>query len=402
MNPIIWVIFSIITLDMLGIGLIIPVIAPMVLHTDSPFFSSEISESSRILWQGLALSLYPLFQFFGAPLLGIWADSFGRKPMLLLTLLGTAIGYLLASVSFVFGIFWIFLFSRALDGFTGGNVSIANAVISDISRPEEKAKNFGMIGVAFGTGMVLGPFLGGVLSDNTLVSWFSYQTPFLLAFLLSLANIFLVWKVLPETIVEKKAHPEFSIFLGITHLFQAFSHPVLKKLFTVLFLYIAGFAFFTNFFQVFAIERFAMTAKDIGMLFAYLGVCIILAQAFFLRLILRYYTITFWVRLALFVLSLLLLVLPFLTQSWMLYPLFFCMAMCNGILFANLTTLISNEVSVQQQGEIMGIKESLQAIGNAVPALLASIIGIFSVAYPMWFAGILLLIGGVLFWKIQK
>lgn len=396
-SKILWTIFAIIAVDMLGIGLIIPVVSPMILNNNSPFLSTDTSDSIRIILQGIALCLYPLFQFFGAPLLGIYSDQKGRKPLLILTLIGTTIGYFLATFSFWIGSFWIFCISRILDGFTGGNISIANAIISDISRQEEKAKNFGMIGAAFGVGMISGPFLGGILSE------ISYQAPFILAGFLSALNLLIVWKILPETLKTPRIlKKQKSLFIGFYNIIKAFSNKKLKILFFILLCYISGFAFFTNFFQVFAIEQFGFKAQDIGMIFGYLGICIIISQGFLLRYVAKYKSPFFWVQTGLFILMGTLFFIPFILEKTTLYLLFAIMAIANGLIFANITSIISEKVDETEQGEIMGIKESLQAIGSAIPAILASVIGSISVDYPLFVAGSLVFIGFLLSIKKKK
>ena len=131
-------------------------------------------------------------QFFGAPILGAMSDRFGRKKILILSLVGTCIGYLFFGAGIAAASLITLFISRAIDGFTGGNISIALSAIADISDPKEKAKNFGLIGMAFGLGFILGPYIGGKLADPSVVGWFTHSTPFWFAAALTFLNIILV------------------------------------------------------------------------------------------------------------------------------------------------------------------------------------------------------------------
>jgi len=163
---------------MLGIGIIIPVIPALFFDDGGSFFTEAMSYENRSVIYGFLLAAFPIMQFFGAPILGALSDRHGRKPMLMLSLMGTMIGYFLFAIALLYGQLWLLFFSRMLPGFTGGNISIVYSAIADVSDGPERTKNFGMIGMAFGLGFILGPAIGGILADNSIVSWFNAATPF--------------------------------------------------------------------------------------------------------------------------------------------------------------------------------------------------------------------------------
>jgi DHA1 family tetracycline resistance protein-like MFS transporter len=177
--------FLTVLLDMIGVGIVIPILATVILRPDSGVLDPSMTLETRRLVYGLLVAVYPIAQFFGAPLLGALSDRFGRKPILLLSLTGTSIGYLLFALGIGFHSIMILLISRILDGFTGGNISTAMSSIADMSSAQDKAKNFGLIGMAFGFGFIVGPSIGGLLADSSIVSWFTFQTPFWFAAALS-------------------------------------------------------------------------------------------------------------------------------------------------------------------------------------------------------------------------
>ena len=140
----------------------------------------------------MLIASYPLAQFFGAPILGALSDKHGRKKIILISLIGTFFGYLLFAYGIITKNVTLLFASRMLDGFTGGNISTIMSAIADVSTVKDKTKNFGMIGMAFGLGIILGPFIGGNLADPNNVSWFNHSTPFWFAALICLFNIALV------------------------------------------------------------------------------------------------------------------------------------------------------------------------------------------------------------------
>ena len=160
-------VFITVFIDMLGIGIIIPITPNLFLNPAQSILPPEFSEHSRNILYGFFAATYPFFQFFGAPILGTLADRFGRRKILQISLVGTFIGYVLFAFAIQSKLIWLLFLSRARPGCTGGNISIALAALADVSKPEEKAKNFGLVGMAFGLGFILGPTLGGILSSMT-------------------------------------------------------------------------------------------------------------------------------------------------------------------------------------------------------------------------------------------
>ena len=185
-------IFLTVFLDMLGVGIVIPVIAPLLLDPSHNMLSVDYTVEARTILLGFLIAAYPLAQFFGAPMLGALSDRFGRKKLLFISLIGTFAGYILFATAILEQNIYLLFFSRLLDGFTGGNISIALSAISDSSDEKSKAKNFGIVGAAFGLGFILGPYIGGKLADPGIVSWFNASTPFWFAAILTAVNLLFV------------------------------------------------------------------------------------------------------------------------------------------------------------------------------------------------------------------
>lgn len=382
MNKSIIPIFLTVFLDLLGVGIVIPIAAPLLFNPENGIFEANMPFNSRSIILGFLLASYAIAQFFGAPILGTLADKYGRKKLLTLSLIGTFVGYLI----FAWGIYAksieLLFLGRVLDGFTGGNIAIAMSAISDVSDKESRAKNFGLIGMSFGLGFILGPYIGGKLADASLVSWFSYLTPYLFAALLSLFNIVLVFFYFKETLVEMR-NPKINLFTGFHNLQKAFSSPNLRIIFSVVFLISLGFNFYTQFFQVFMIGKFHYSASDIADLFAYLGIWIALVQGTLTRVMTKYLSSARIIAIFTLVLgiSLVLLLVP--EKSIYIYYILPFMAIGQGLVAPNTNALVSLQASSSEQGEILGINQSMQSLAMAVPPIIAGYITTININLPI-------------------
>lgn len=369
-------------IDMLGIGIIIPISPALILNGSSSILPPDVSDHARHIIYGFFAATYPFFQFFGAPILGTLADRHGRKKILQISLLGTFIGYVLFAYAIYTHQIWLLFISRALPGFTGGNISIVLAAMADISKPEEKAKNFGIVGMAFGLGFILGPALGGVLSDSHNVSWFNAATPLCFTALLTLINIFYVYRQFPNTF-KPVANRELTLMAGIHNLQKAFRLINMRVILLTMFLYSFGWSFFMQFNQIYLIEKFHFTQNQIAMLFAYIGVWIALTQGLLTRYIGKKVAPPEVLKVSLFGLAAIVVILLLPNQVYLLYLLNPFVAIFQGLTQPNLTSIVSSLASKDTQGEMLGIQQSIQSFAFAVPPVIAGFLLNFDVSLPM-------------------
>lgn len=367
---------------MLGVGIIIPVIPVIFFDPDSTVFAVDIGITYRSVMYGLLLACFPFMQFFGAPLLGTLSDRFGRKPVLKLSLLGTMIGYLLFAWAILTQNLVLLFISRMIPGFMGGNIAVILSSIADISDEQSKPKNFGLVGMAFGLGFILGPTLGGVLADATVVSWFGHDTPFWFTAILTLFNILFVQFSFPETLKEPQTS-KVNVFRGFQNIALSFKIPNLRSIFIVVLLLSLGFSFFTQFFSVYLIQEFSFSEKNIGLLYGWIGLWLAFTQGFVVRKLSNRFASEQILQFTIFGLSLAILVLLVPSQAYWFYLINPLVAIFQGTTSPNLITVISAQAGKERQGEILGINQSMNSLGQMIPPLIAGYINSISSSLPL-------------------
>jgi DHA1 family tetracycline resistance protein-like MFS transporter len=391
--------FLTVFLDLLGFGILIPILPVLLTEPSSPHYllSANFPVDRTFLLYGALLAVYAMGTFFAAPIIGQLSDRFGRKRLLAFSLFGTGIGHFL----FAFGIATknipLLFLARTFDGMTGGNIVVAQAAIADITTPENRSKNFGLIGAAFGLGFILGPFIGGKLSDPTLVSWFSPKLPFIFAGVLSFINTLFVLFFLAET------HPSLSKkkiewSKSLSNIMHALSLEHLRRLFVTSFLFQFGFTFYTTFSAVFLLHRFGFTESQMGDYFAFVGIWIALTQAVGTRMLSRRFSEVQIVSRSLFVVSIGLVAMLLTHTVILLYAIVPFFSFAIGLTQANLTALVSRRALPEEQGKVLGLNSSMTSLAMLIPPLLSGAVATIFVSWaPLLVSSIVICSAGVYF-----
>jgi DHA1 family tetracycline resistance protein-like MFS transporter len=394
------ILFFTIFLDMVGVGILIPVIPVLFADPTSAHYLLPLDTPVRTgyIYLGLMLALFSLGQFLASPIIGQLSDKHGRRQLLLASIVATAIG----QAFFAFGILTkslVLLFIvRFLTGISTGNVVVAQAAIADLSTPENRVKNFGLIGAAFGLGFIIGPFLGGKLADPSLVSWFNASTPFLFAAILSVLNFLFVYVMFEETHLTHARNQTIDWAKSLTNIGRAFSSKHLHPIFTTTFLFQLGFSFYVTFASVFLFSRFGFTEGSIGNYFAYVGIWIVFSQAVVTRAVSKKYNEAHILQGSLIVVGLLVLAIFLSPESSWLYLIVPFFAIAIGLSQANLTGLLSRGATSGTQGEVLGINGSVNALAMTIPPLIAgSIAARFEPATPLLVSAIIIIASGLYF-----
>ncbi len=359
---------------------------------------------------GLLTAIYPFMQFVATPILGQLSDRYGRKRILAFCLAGTALGYVLFAIGILTRNIPLLFFSRAFDGFTGANLAVAQAAVADVTPPERRTRNFGLIGAMFGLGFVLGPYIGGKLATAnvtllhigpiealTTPSWFNAATPFWFAAILASLNFVLVVTRFPETLkkVQKKLKLQWN--KSIHNIIQAATAPGLKTVFPTIFFFWAGFTFFNTFFGVYVTDKLGFSANNLGDFFAYVGIWIAFTQAVITAPLAKRFANWHIVLVSTIGLSLALLLMFIPTNTTQLLLLSPPIMIFVGLFIANSTALVSRTASAEMQGETLGIMASVQALAQSIPAAMTGFLGSINPNVPVIAASITIAYGGFLF-----
>jgi MFS transporter, DHA1 family, tetracycline resistance protein len=366
-------VFLTIFIDMLGIGILQPV---------SPFLVGKFRPDAASL--GWVIAIYSIAQFMAAPGLGVLSDRIGRRPVLLLSLVGNSFGYLLFALA---GNYPMMLVARVVEGITGGAVTVAQAYIADVTQPKDRARSFGLIGMALGLGFVFGPGLGGALSKIDI------HAPVYASAIMALLNAIFAFFLMPESLQQKQTGPvTISDFNPIVRVARIFADPRVNKMAWAFFIFNFGFAAFTSIFAKYAKERFSMDPDQVGYILLVVGLTILAVQGLMRKLVPMFGE---W-RLAwggLLIAAVVFQFIPFVADKNLLYfsqsALAFGVALCSS----NIRALISNSVSQMEQGTILGGTQGLMSVALITGPLLASyLFDHVGQTSPYHIAGILLLI----------
>ncbi|SRR6266516_418595 len=355
------VIFITVFIDLVGFGIVIPVL---------PYYAEGTRFNATPRMVGVLFASYSIMQLVFSPVLGRLSDKYGRRPVLLLSILGTSLGFLILGLATTL---WMLFLGRIIDGISGGNISTAQAYIADITTKEDRARGMGIIGAAFGLGFIFGPAIGGILSR-----W-GINVPFLFAGGLALANAILLYFTLPETVT--KDHPariSAAGGRGWAHLINSLTQPRLGFVLTIYFLFIVAFSIMTTSFSLYTMFRFGYDAQHTGWLFAYVGVIAVIIQGGLIgRLVKRFGELPLVIVGALFFAGSLFAV-PFVgPNTGGVVALLIgggIFSLGNSLATPALTSLASKSAGAAEQGSVLGVTQSVASLARVVGPSLAALL----------------------------
>ena len=386
-------IFVTMLVDIIGLGIILPVLPALI----QELTGGTISDASK--YGGWMMFAYAIMQFLFSPILGGLSDRYGRRPILLISLFGFGLDYLFLAFAPTIG--WLFV-GRLLAGICGASITTATAYIADISTPEKRAQNFGIVGMAFGIGFIVGPVIGGVLGE------FGSRIPFFAAAGLTFLNWVYGYFVLPESLsVENRRKFEWKRANPIGSLKHLARYPVILGLVASLVLvYIAAHAVQSTW-TFFTIERFSWSKAMVGYSLGMAGLCVAIVQGGLIRVINPRLGPNRSVYVGMMMYTVGLSLFAFSNQGWMMFV--FLIPYClGGIAGPSLQGIISNQVPANEQGELQGALTSLISVTSIIgPPLMTNLFAFFTrknglVYFPgaaFMMGAILVSISGFLAWR---
>jgi MFS family permease len=356
-------IFLIVLVDILGYTIILPLL---------PFYAERLGASPAVV--GLLVSAFAVCQFVAGPILGRISDRVGRRPVLIVSQIGTLIGFLILANARVL---WVVFLSRIIDGLTAGNLSLAQAYISDVTRPSERSKSFAVIGIAFGIGFLIGPGISGLLAQ------YSFATPIYVSAALSFASILCTYFLLPKNPVIPEPEPgeapplpagqRLAIF-DLGEYAKYFRQPAVRLRLWQFFLFAFSFSGFVSGFALFAERRLHFGARQVGYVFAYVGLLGIILQGGLIgRLVKRFGDKT--LVYSGFIAATIGYVGMGFTYDWkVLLVVSIFSSYGNGVLRPAITSLVTQAGGRHEQGALLGLTQSITSVCQIVAPLVAGVL----------------------------
>lgn len=378
-------IFGIIFLDMMGVGLIAPL---------TPYVVERFGGAATDV--GILTSSYSGAQFLATPVLGMLSDRYGRRPVLILSLLGTAIGYFIFATT---SMYWVLVASRILDGATGGNISTAQAYLADVTPPEDRAKTFGLMGAAFGLGFTLGPTAGA------LISGINPMAPVYLAGCMALLAMVLVYRLLPETLpphMRTSGPVTFAALNPASGLIKAFSIPRVPMFLGTVFAIAFAHAELRSSLGIYAKTQFNFSQHQAEWMFAYMGVIAIIVQGFLIRVVSKFIKDRALVLIALPIAAAGFGLLGVPDVWWGMLGCLGLAALGMGLAGPTINGLLSRAAGPKAQGVSMGASQSIASLALVVgPMVAGPLFDHVGKAWPFYTAGLAIALGWliVLSWK---
>jgi len=337
------IIFVTVFIDLLGFGIIIPLL---------PFYAESFGASALEI--GLLGTSFSLMQFLFSPIWGRWSDKIGRKPIILVGLLGSCLSYLALAQANSLALVFV---ARVIGGIAGANIPTAQAYIADVTTPENRARGMGMVGAAFGLGFIFGPAIGGLLSR------FSPETPMWFASALCFANLIAAWFFLPESRSANASTRSLGRMDAFRH---AMAKPTLLLCLGLFFLVTLAFSGFEATFAIFSEAKFGFTTSTIGFVFAFIGVVLALVQGVLVHRVVKVVGERRLIPLAIGAIALGIGLVPFAWSVPTLLGALGILALGMGFNSPSITAMVSKLSDPDDQGGMLGLSSSLASLGRVV------------------------------------
>jgi len=362
-------------IDLVGFGIVIPIL---------PLLVTSVGGGTILV--GAIIASFSLFQFIFSPILGRLSDKYGRRPVLILSSILNSISYLFI---FLFPQVWVLFIARMVAGIGSANISVAQAYIADTSTVHERTKTLGMMGAIFGLGFIVGPLLGGIVSQQ-----FSISAAFVIPAVLSCINAILIFFILPESNKTLQKHIKIQLFnLKVT---KEVMKP--KNISFLLLLF-----FFVNFalslmigvFSLLGHAKFGWNEGQNGMYFGLIGLSSFITQMFLIRILLKKISEVQMIKLGLVVISISIVLMGLSPYQWLMIFVGITTPFAVSLIMINTQALISLESKSEEQGIVLGVAQSFGSLGMVFGPLIGGAIGSFNLSLPFVMSGIVT--AGILF-----
>lgn len=368
MNKKILTLLLIVFIDLIGFGIVIPIL---------PLLVTNIGGGAILV--GTIIASFSLFQFLFGPILGRLSDKYGRRPVLIISSVLNSISYFLV---FLFPQIWTLFIARMLAGIASSNISVAQAYISDISKEHERTKAFGMMGSIFGLGFVVGPILGGVVSQQ-----FSISTAFVIPAVLSFLNAILIFFILPESNIALQKHIKIEL-INIKIMREVVKPKNIAFLMLLFFFVNFALSLIIGVFSLLGHERFGWDEQQNGLYFGLIGTSSFLTQMFGIRFLIKKLSEVQMIKLGLLIFSVSIVIMGLSPFQWLMIIVGALTPFAVSLIMINTQSLISLESKAEEQGIVLGVAQSFGSLGMVFGPLIGGTIGSFNLSLPFVISGI--------------
>lgn len=353
-NSRLFVIIFTVFVDLIGFGIIIPLL---------PFYASSLGGDPTIL--GMLVAAFSLMQFLFSPVLGRLSDRFGRRPILLVSLIVGVLGHLMFALSN--SILLLFV-SRLLAGIAGANLSVAQAYVADTTTSKDRARGMGLIGASFGVGFIIGPVIGGLFSQ------YGLSVPGFVAAIISFFNFLIAFAILPESLTPRHRLARNKLAPTERGFLSSLKNPIVGGLIITFFVVNFAFSNMPVIFPLLGIERFNLTASDMAMIFTFNGAIQVIIQAGLIGRLVKRFGEEKLVMSGILIMAIAIFLTPFVTEFLFLFLISGLMASGVGLVIPTVTSLISKTTPENEHGSILGITQSAASLGRVLGPLTGGLI----------------------------
>ncbi len=386
--------FLAIFIDGMGLGLLFPILNSLFVSTDCNFLPADLSSSSRNFLFGITVSIFMLAWFFGSAYLGDLSDAIGRKKSLMISLFGSFLGYLVSAVAVGMGSVVFLIIGRVIAGFTAGSQSIAQAAIIDISEPDLKARNIGLILLSSSLGFLFGPMCGGFFSSTQICSQFTFATPLYFAAIISLANALLVLWLFKETFntrakINLKFHRAIEIFIS------AFRNHKVRYLSFVFLIMLLAWGCYYSYISLFLTKQLNFDATQVNLFMVLLAIGFGLGFGVVVNWVAQHFSTKQAIISLLILCGIISLITASATQAWVIWLIAIPIGVVISVPYSMMLAVFSNQVDENSQGWVMGIAGAILSAAFATAGIVGSVLANIQNNLPILSSGILFLVCGI-------
>ncbi len=379
-------VYFIASIDNCGYAMVFVLFPPLLLNPEYGFLAGHPSLAEKLIAMGALYAAFPIAQLIGAPMIGEFADRYGRKKVFFVTIVGTILGYFLTGITLALKSLSLVFVGRLITGLFSGNQGLCTASIADLS-PDEKqrARNYGILTVVWGISFPIALLLGGFLSDPSISKDFSPSLPFYIAGLITVLSLLTLLLFYPETFEQPEKQFHIDLIKGFHNIIDALKMPNTRKFFLLMFVWTIGWGYSVTWYGAYCIQKFGVSQELVTLGLIIQGMFWTLGGAFVKPILLKYLNVDLIAKISFIIAAVLLVISAFMPTFYTFIPVYSLSAVMGAVSLSSTFNLISTSSSAAVQGKAMGLAQSMMSLGFFLVPILGGISGSVSIDtfYPI-------------------